>query len=271
MVTRRIFLAGFILAAMTFPGLAAERSIVVASTTSTENSGLFGAILPIFEAASGIRVKIVAVGTGQAIKLARNGDADVLLVHHRPSEEAFVGQGFGVKRFSIMYNDFVLVGPENDPAGVRGLTDAATALARIAAAKAIFASRGDDSGTHKKELELWRAAKVHAQAASGQWYRETGAGMGATLNTASALGAYVLADRGTWIAFANKGDLGIMVEGDARLFNPYGAILVNPARHRHIKAAEGQAFIDWLISPAGQQAIADYKRGGRQLFFPNAD
>jgi tungstate transport system substrate-binding protein len=271
MVTRRSFLAAIVLsAAIAFPSLAAERSIVVASTTSTENSGLFGYILPIFEAASGIKVKIVAVGTGHAIKLAQNGDADVLFVHHRPSEEKFVAEGYGVKRFDVMYNDFVIVGPKADPAGVRGMTDAPAALAKIAAAKAVFASRGDDSGTHKKERDLWRTAKVDAQAASGQWYRETGSGMGATLNTAAGLGAYALADRGTWISFANKGDLEIMVEGDKRLFNPYGVILVNPAKHKHIKAAEGQAFIDWLISNAGQKAIADYKLGGLQLFFPNA-
>ncbi len=271
MVMRRSFLAGIILsAAIALPSSAAERDIVIASTTSTENSGLFGAILPIFEAASGIRVKVVAVGTGQAIKLARNGDADVLFVHHRTSEEKFVAEGFGVKRFGVMYNDFVLVGPKADPAGVRAMTDAPAALAKIAAAKAVFASRGDDSGTHKKERGLWRAAQVDAQAASGQWYRETGSGMGATLNTAAGLGAYALADRGTWIGFANKGDLEIMVEGDKRLFNPYGVILVNPAKHKHIKAADGQAFIDWLVSSAGQKAIADYKLGGLQLFFPNA-
>ncbi len=271
MVKRRSFVAGvFLAAAVAFPSLAAERSIVVASTTSTENSGLFGSILPVFEAASGIRVKVVAVGTGQAIKLAKNGDADVLFVHHRPSEEIFVAEGYGVKRFEVMYNDFVLVGPKSDPAGVRGMTDAPAALARIAAAKATFASRGDDSGTHKKELGLWQAAKVDAVAASGQWYRETGSGMGATLNTAAGLGAYALADRGTWISFANKGDLEIMVEGDKRMFNPYGAILVNPAKHKHVKAAEGQAFIDWLVSDAGQKAIADYQLGGLQLFFPNA-
>jgi len=272
MVKRRSFLAGIFLATVVaVPSLAAERSIVVASTTSTENSGLFGYILPVFEAASGIQVKVVAVGTGQAIKLAQNGDADVLFVHHRPSEEKFVAEGYGVERFSVMYNDFVLVGPKTDPAGVRGLSDVAMALKKIAVAKATFASRGDDSGTHKKERELWRAAQVDAQAASGQWYRETGSGMGATLNTAAGLGAYALADRGTWIGFANKGDLEIMAEGDKRLFNPYGVILVNPAKHKHIKAAWGQAFIDWLVSKAGQQTIADYKLGGLQLFFPNAD
>ena len=276
MVTRRSLLAGLVLAAtlispaLAGPALAADKSIIVASTTSTENSGLFGAILPAFEAASGIRVKVVAVGTGQAIKLARNGDADVLFVHHRPSEEAFVAEGHGVKRHDVMYNDFVLVGPKSDPADVRGLRDAPAALARIAAAEAVCASRGDDSGTHKTELGLWRAAEVDAAAASGTWYRETGSGMGATLNTAAGLDAYALADRGTWISFANKGDLEILLEGDERLFNPYGVILVNPARHPHVKAKEGQAFIDWLVSPAGQTAIGAYRVKGLQLFFPNA-
>ena len=275
MVTRRSLLAGLVLAAalaatLSGPALAADKSIIVASTTSTENSGLFGDILPLFEAASGIKVKVVAVGTGQAIKLARNGDADVLFVHHRPSEETFVAEGHGVKRHDVMYNDFVLVGPKSDPAGVRGLRDAPAALARIAAAEAVFASRGDDSGTHKTELGLWRAAEVEVAAASGTWYRETGSGMGATLNTASGLNAYALADRGTWISFANKGELEILLEGDERLFNPYGVILVNPARHPHVKAKEGQAFIDWLVSPAGQTAIGKYRVNGLQLFFPNA-
>lgn len=243
---------------------------MVASTTSTENSGLFGHILPKFEAASGIRVKVVAVGTGQAIKLAQNGDADVLFVHHRASEEKFVADGDGVKRFDVMYNEFVLVGPKADPAGVRGMRRAPDAFAKIAAAKAVFASRGDDSGTHKTELGIWKAATVDVKAVNAQWYRETGSGMGATLNTAAGLGAYALTDRGTWLSFANKGDLEIVVEGDERLFNPYGAILVNPEKHSHVKATEGQAFIDWLVSEAGQKAIADYKVGGLQLFFPNA-
>ena len=271
MVTRRSLLAGlFLAAALVSPAAAADKSIVVASTTSTENSGLFGHILPVFEAASGIDVKVVAVGTGQAIKLARNGDADVLFVHHRPSEEAFVAEGHGVKRHDVMYNDFVLVGPGSDPAGVRGLDDAPAALARIAAAEAVFASRGDDSGTHKTELGLWRLAGIEVAAASGTWYRETGSGMGATLNTASGLNAYALADRGTWTSFANKGELEILLEGDARLFNPYGVILVDPAKHPHVKAEAGQAFIDWLVSPAGQSAIGSYRVNGLQLFFPNA-
>ena len=271
MVTRRLILTATLVAAVSLaaPALAQDRSIVVASTTSTENSGLFGQILPVFEAASGIKVKVVGVGTGQAIKLAMNGDADVLLVHHRPSEEKFVADGYGVKRFNVMYNDFVLVGPRSDPVGVRGMSDAPLALAKIAAAKATFASRGDDSGTHKAELALWRTAGVGVADASGQWYRETGSGMGATLNTAAALNAYALTDRGTWISFMNKADLTILVEGDARLFNPYGVTLINPAKHPHVKAEEGQAFVDWLVSDAGQGAIAEYTVEGQQLFYPN--
>lgn len=271
MVTRRIFAIVFLLMALTGQALAAERFITVASTTSTENSGLFGTILPKFEAASGIAVRVVAVGTGQAIRIARNGDADVLLVHHQPSEEKFVAEGFGVQRFDVMYNDFVLVGPASDPAKITDAMDIVTAVKNIAAAGANFASRGDDSGTHKKELGLWRVAEVEVSAASGTWYRETGAGMGATLNAAAAMGAYALTDRGTWISFANKGDLKILSEGDQRLFNPYGVILVNPAKHKHIKAEDGQAFIDWLISGEGQKAIAAYRVDGQQLFYPNAE
>ncbi len=246
------------------------RSIKLASTTSTDNSGLFGHLLPIFESASGIRVHVIAVGTGQALRLARNGDADILLVHHTPSEKRFVAEGFGVERFDVMYNDFVIVGPAADPARLRGLTDAPAALKRIARTRALFASRGDDSGTHKAEVGLWRAAGIDAAAASGDWYRETGSGMGATLNTAAGLGAYALTDRATWIGFKNKGGLAILVEGDKHMFNQYGIIRVNPARHPHVKAREGQAFIDWLISPAGQKAIAAYRLEGQQLFFPNA-
>ncbi|TVR84912.1 MAG: hypothetical protein EA405_00315 [Rhodospirillales bacterium] len=253
------------------PGASAqERFITVASTTSTEHSGLLGHILPLFQAESGIAVRVVAVGTGQAIRLAERGDADVLLVHHTPSEERFVAEGYGVERFDVMYNDFVIVGPEDDSAGVRGYTDAAEALRCIAEAEAPFASRADDSGTHKREMELWQAAGVDARAASGRWYRETGSGMGSTLNTARGVGAYALADRGSWLGFASKSDLVILVEGDARLFNPYGVILVSPARHPHVKAADGQAFIDWLVSDAGQQAIADFRVEGEPLFFPNA-
>ncbi|WP_132545217.1 substrate-binding domain-containing protein [Plasticicumulans lactativorans] len=248
---------------------AEERFITVASTTSTEQSGLFGHLLPRFTAKTGIAVRVVAVGTGQAIQIAERGDADVLFVHHTPSEEKFVADGFGVKRYPVMYNDFVIVGPKADPAAIRGGSDAVAAFAGIARAQAPFASRGDDSGTHKAELALWKAAAVDVKAASGQWYRETGSGMGPTLNTAAGLGAYALTDRGTWAAFKNRGELEVLLAGDPRLFNPYGIILVNPARHPHVKAADGQAFIDWVISPAGQQAIADYKVDGEPLFFPN--
>jgi tungstate transport system substrate-binding protein len=247
---------------------AEEKFITVASTTSTEQSGLFGHLLPLFTEKTGIEVRVVAQGTGQALKTASQGDADVAFVHDPASEKKFVEEGWGVKRVPVMYNDFVLVGPAPDPAGIDGMTDAAAALAKIAAAKAAFASRGDDSGTHKAELRLWKAAGVEPK---GQdWYRETGSGMGPTLNTAAGLPAYALADRGTWLAFSNKQDLTVLVEGDKRLFNQYGAILVNPARHPHVKADWAQAFIDWLVSPEGQQAIADYKIEGQQLFFPNA-
>ena len=247
---------------------AEEKFITVASTTSTEQSGLFGHLLPLFTEKTGIAVRVVAQGTGQALKTASQGDADVVFVHDPASEKKFVEEGWGVKRVPVMYNDFVLVGPASDPAGIDGMTDAAAALAKIAAAKAAFASRGDDSGTHKAELRLWKAAGVEPK---GQdWYRETGSGMGPTLNTAAGLPAYALADRGTWLAFSNKQDLTVLVEGDKRLFNQYGAILVNPARRPHVKADWAQAFIDWLVSPEGQQAIADYKIEGQQLFFPNA-
>jgi ABC-type tungstate transport system, permease component len=252
------------------PALEAERFITVASTTSTENSGLFGYLLPKFQEQTGIEVRVVAVGTGQAITLAERGDVDVLLVHHKPSEEKFVAEGFGVKRFDVMYNDFIIVGPKTDPAGIKGMKDAVTAMARIATNKAPFASRGDDSGTHKMELAVWREAGVDVLATSGGWYRETGSGMGATLNTGSGMGAYVLTDRATWISFENKKDLTLLVEGDPRLFNQYSVILVNPKKHPHVKAKDGQAFIDWLVSEAGQKAIDSFKIGGEQLFFPNA-
>ncbi len=252
------------------PANADEHFITLASTTSTQNSGLFGHILPIFEAATGVQVRVIAVGTGQALRLARQGDADVLLVHHKPSEEAFVADGFGVERFDVMYNDFVIVGPLADPAGVRGSTDATASLAKIATAKAPFASRGDDSGTHKKELELWREAGVDIATASGGWYRETGSGMGATLNIAAGMDAYALTDRGTWLGFRNRAGLEILVESDTALFNQYGVILVNPARHPHVKQKDGQAFIDWLVSPAGQRAIGAFRLEGEQAFFPNA-
>ena len=252
------------------PAAAGDRHIVVASTTSTENSGLFGHLLPMFTATSGIDVRVVAVGTGQAIRLASAGDADVLLVHHKKSEQRFVAGGFGVERFDLMYNDFVIVGDRADPAGIKGAPTAAGALARIAAGRAPFVSRGDDSGTDKAERGLWRLAGIDAKAASGSWYRELGSGMGATLNTAAALAAYTLADRGTWISFQNKRRLTLLVEGDPKLFNQYGVVLVNPKKHPHIKVREGQAFIDWLTGPAGQKGIASYKLHGQQLFFPNA-
>ena len=246
---------------------AEEKSITVASTTSTQDSGLFGHLLPLFKAKTGIDVKVVAQGTGQALDTARRGDADVVLVHARPQEEKFVAEGFGVKRHPVMYNDFIVVGPKSDPAGVKG-NDVTAALEKIARHEAPFASRADKSGTHAAELRYWKAAGIDRP--SGAWYRETGSGMGPTLNTASGMGAYALADRGTWLNFKNRGDLVILVEGDKRLFNQYGVILVNPAKHPHVKKAAGQKFIDWLVSPAGQKAIAGYKIGGEQLFFPNA-
>jgi tungstate transport system substrate-binding protein len=264
-------MAGFVAAAALTSGAvrAEERFITVASTTSTEDSGLFGHILPIFTAKTGIEVRVVAKGTGAAIKLAEAGDADVLFVHDQKSEEKFVADGFGVKRFPVMYNDFVLVGPIEDPAGVKGMADIAAALKKIAGSSAAFASRGDDSGTNKAELRLWQVAEIDAKAASGSWYRETGQGMGPTLNAAAGMGAYTLTDRGTWIAFENKDKLAIVVEGDNRLFNQYGVMLVSPEKHSHVKAADGQAFVDWLVSDEGQQEIANFKLNGEQLFFPN--
>lgn len=247
-----------------------ETSIILQSTTSTANSGLYEAILPEFTEQSGIRVHVVAVGTGQAIKNARNGDGDVLLVHAKSAEEQFVAEGYGLARFDVMYNDFILVGPPEDPAGIAEMRDAAAAMSKIAAEQALFASRGDNSGTHKKEMTLWNAAGADPTGASGQWYRETGSGMGATLNAAVGMQAYTLTDRGTWISFRNKADYQIMVEGDDNLFNQYGVILVNPAEHPRVKAEAGQAFIDWLLGPEGQSAIANYKLDGQQLFFPNA-
>ncbi len=248
----------------------AEEYITVASTTSTRDSGLFDDILPLFTKSSGIAVRIVAVGTGQAIKLAKNGDADVLFVHHRKSEEAFIAGGFGVKRYDVMYNDFVIVGPDHDPAVIGGAKDVAKAFQKIAAAKIPFLSRGDDSGTNKKERALWSAAGIDTSKVSGTWYRETGSGMGATLNTAAAVNGYAMTDRGTWLAFKNSGDLKILVEGDTRLLNPYGVILVNPQRHPHVKAAAGQKFIDWLVSAPAQAAIAGFRINGEPLFKGNA-
>jgi tungstate transport system substrate-binding protein len=269
---RKLFMATAMLMALAVaPAHAADRKfIVVQSTTSTQNSGLFDHILPLFTGKTGIEARVVAVGTGQALKNARNGDGDVLLVHARPAEVKFVKDGWGVKRYDVMYNDFVIVGPEKDPAGVGGMKDAVAAVHKIAASKALFASRGDDSGTHKKEMALWKLAGVDAARDSGAWYRETGSGMGATLNAGVGMGAYVLTDRATWIAFRNRRDFRIQVEGDKRLFNQYGVILVNPKKHPRVKAKAGQTFIDWLIGPEGQGAIAGYRRDGKQLFFPNA-
>ncbi|MBO6894627.1 MAG: extracellular solute-binding protein [Roseibium sp.] len=252
------------------PVLSDEQFIIVQSTTSTQNSGLFDEILPEFTEATGIEVRVVAVGTGQAIRNATNGDGDVLLVHSRPAEEKFVSDGFGVSRSDVMYNDFVIVGPPSDPAGIAGSTDAVAALKRIAQTGSPFASRGDDSGTHKAEMRLWQDAGIDAIDASGGWYRETGSGMGATLNTGTGMGAYVLTDRATWIAFGNKADHRIVVEGDPKLFNQYGVILVSPEKHPHVKTEQGQQFIDWLLSGNGQKAIADFKVDGQQLFYPNA-
>ncbi len=249
---------------------AQDKSIVVASTTSTQDSGLFGYILPLFKAKTGIDVKIISQGTGQAIDTGRRGDADVVFVHAKSQEEKFVADGFGVKRFDVMYNDFVLIGPKTAPAGIKG-QDIVAALKAIFAAGSPFVSRGDKSGTHAVELDLWKAAGLDPAAAKPAWYREIGQGMGAALNTAGAMGAYVLADRGTWISFKNKGDLAIAVEGDKRLFNQYGIILVNPAKHPSVKKELGQSFIDWVLSADGQSAIRSYKIEGQQLFFPNAE
>ena len=252
------------------PLYAQDKSIVVASTTSTQDSGLFGHLLPLFTAKTGIQVKVIAQGTGQALDTARRGDADVVFVHAKAQEEKFVADGFGVKRFDVMYNDFIVVGPNNDPAGIKGSMDVVAALGAISAKAAPFVSRGDRSGTHLAELELWKQAGVDVAAAKGAWYREIGQGMGAALNTANAMSAYVLSDRGTWISFKNRSNLDLVLEGDRRLFNQYGVILVNPAKHPAVKAELGQRFIDWLISPEGQVAIRDYRIDGQQLFFPNA-
>lgn len=247
---------------------ASAQSIVVASTTSTEQSGLFSHLLPEFKKASGIDVKVVALGTGQALDTGRRGDADVVFVHDQKAEEKFVADGFGVKRYPVMYNDFILIGPKADPAGVKG-TDIVEGLKKLAAGNAPFVSRGDKSGTHAAELRFWDQAGL--KDAKGSGYKECGCGMGPALNMAASTGAYVLADRGTWLNFKNRADLGILVEGDKRLFNQYGVMLVNPAKHPQVKQAEGQKFIDWVTSSAGQKVIADYKIGGEQLFFPNAE
>ncbi len=254
----------------TLPTLAADRSIILQSTTSTANSGLYEYLLPLFRKKTGIKVNVVAVGTGQAIKNAQNGDGDLLFVHAKADEEKFIAAGYGGPRFDVMYNDFVIVGPAADPAKIAGMNDAAGALKEIAVAAAAFVSRGDNSGTHKKETKLWVSAAVDPKKDSGGWYREIGSGMGTTLNAAVGMGAYSVTDRATWISFKNRGDLKIVVEGDVELFNQYGIMLVSPKRFSHVKAAEGQAFIDWILSKVGQEAIGSYKIGGQQLFFPNA-
>jgi tungstate transport system substrate-binding protein len=269
---RRSVLAALLLATSLGLGAAGQERpfITVASTTSTEQSGLFGHLLPAFTAKAGIEVRVVAVGTGQALRLGEHGDCDVVLVHDKPSELKFVADGFGVGRREVMYNDFVLVGPKSDPAAVDGGHDIVAALAKIAAAKAGFVSRGDDSGTDKAEKRLWQEAAIDVKAASGTWYRDTGSGMGPTLNTAAALDAYALSDRGTWLNFQNRRDLEIVIEGDQRLFNQYGVMLVNPAKHAGVKQALGRKVLDWLVSPEGQKTIAAYKIDGEQLFFANA-
>jgi tungstate transport system substrate-binding protein len=270
MLRQVVLLVCLISLAGSSPAAGRQASITVASTTSTEQSGLFGYILPRFTSKTGIGVHVVALGTGQALDVGRRGDADVVFVHDQAAEEEFVAQGFGVKRYAVMYNDFVLIGPQTDPAKIAGGKDILEALRKIDAAKVPFISRGDRSGTHAAELRYWKEAGVDLAAVKGPWYREIGQGMGAALNMASAANAYVLSDRGTWLAFKNRGELRILVEGYPRLFNQYGVILVNPAKHPHVKVREGQAFIDWLVSPEGQKTIADYKVGGEQLFFPNA-
>lgn len=269
---RRLFPAQAlaVLAVALSPAWAAERFITVASTTSTEQSGLFKHMLPIFEKKTGIQVRVVALGTGQALDMGKRGDADVAFVHDKAAEEKLVAEGFFVGRKEVMYNDFVLIGPKPDPAKVGGTRDIAAAFKKIHDAQAPFVSRGDKSGTHAAELRLWKMAGIDIASAKGAWYRETGSGMGPALNTASSMNAYVLADRGTWLSFRNRGDLTISVEGDQRLFNQYGIMLVNPAKHPHVKKDLGLAFIDWVVSPDGQKAITDYKIGGEQLFFPNA-
>lgn len=272
MLARLCFIATFVIASLLGPvAVAEEKSIVVASTTSTQDLGLFGHILPLFKDKTGIDVKVIALGTGQALDAARRGDADVVFVHAKAAEEKFVEDGFGVKRYPVMYNDFVLIGPKSDPAGVKGSTDILAALKTIEERRLPFISRGDNSGTHIAELNLWKLAGINIAAEKGSWYKEIGQGMGAALNMAAAADAYVLSDRGTWLAFKNKGDLTVAVEGDKRLFNQYGVILVSPQKYPTVKKRLGQQFIDWLISPDGQGAIASYKINGQQLFHPDAN
>ena len=263
-------IAAALLCGVSIATTAQERFIVMASTTSTEQSGLFADLLPVFKAASGIEVRVVALGTGQALDSARRGDADVVFVHDTAAEEKFVAEGFATKRLPVMYNDFVVVGPKADPAGVKG-KDIAAALAKLAARGTPFVSRGDKSGTHAAELRFWKMAGIDAAASPPKGYQACGCGMGPALNIAASSNAYVLTDRGTWLNFKNRGDLGVLVEGDTRLFNPYGVMVVNPAKHPHVKAALAQAFADWVVSPAGQASIAGYKIGGEQLFFPAAN
>jgi tungstate transport system substrate-binding protein len=273
LINRRTVMVAAALAAtiLTTPVCAQDKSIVVSSTTSTQDSGLFGYILPLFKEKTGIDVKIIAQGTGQALDTGRRGDSDVVFVHAKSAEEKFLAEGEGVKRHPVMYNDFVLIGPKSDPAGIKGMKDVAKALKTIKDKQADFISRGDRSGTHIAELALWnKDAGVDIEKEKGPWYKSIGQGMGAALNTAGASNGYVLSDRGTWLSFKNKGDLQILVEGDKRLFNQYGVMLVNPAKHPNVKKELGQAFIDWLISPEGQKAIANYKINGEQLFYPNA-
>jgi len=270
MIARRLLIGLLAALGLAGPAVAQDKSIVVASTTSTQDSGLFGHLLPLFKARTGIEVKVVALGTGQALDTARRGDADVVFVHARSEEQKFLDEGFGVKRYPVMYNDFVLIGPRSDPAGIAKSVDIAEALRTIRQKELSFISRGDRSGTHLAELKLWKDAGIDIEKEKGAWYKSIGQGMGAALNTAAASDAYVLADRGTWLSFRNKGELAIVVQGDKRLFNQYGVMLVNPARHPHVKRELGQQFIDWLVSPEGQRAIADYRIGGEQLFFPNA-
>lgn len=274
MLNRRLVTAIAVFALLAAGGASAvaqDKSIVVASTTSTQDSGLFDYILPLFEAKTGVDVKVVAQGTGQALDTGRRGDADVVFVHAKAQEEKFIEEGFGVKRFDVMYNDFILIGPKSDPAGVSGTKDITAALTEIQTKGAPFVSRGDKSGTHSAELRLWKEAGIDIAAVKGDWYREIGQGMGAALNTAGATNAYVLSDRATWLSFKNRGELDIAVEGDKRLFNQYGVMLVNPEKHPSVKADLGQRFIDWLVSPEGQEAIGEYKIDGQQLFFPNAE
>jgi tungstate transport system substrate-binding protein len=272
MLSRRTLIAAIALGLATVaPATAQEKSIVVSSTTSTQDSGLFDYLLPLFKSKTGITVKVVAQGTGQALDTGRRGDSDVVFVHAKAQEEKFLAEGNGVKRFPVMYNDFVLIGPKSDPAGIKGMKDVGKALVAIRDKKADFISRGDRSGTHSAELKLWKDSGIDIEKDKGPWYKAIGQGMGAALNTAGAGNAYVLSDRATWIHYKNKGDLAILVEGDKRMFNQYGVMLVNPAKHPNVKKDLGQTFIDYLISPEGQKAIAGYKINGEQLFYPNAN